>query len=101
MLIGNILGRHSIYNSLAVQRNVVGPRVRQARRQATPPVSQMDLVARLQLQGLKIDQSAVSKIEQGRRPVLDLEVVALGKALKVSAAWLLGEADTPTPPPTK
>ena len=84
-----------------MQRNVVGPRVRQARRLSTPHVSQVDLTARLQLQGLKIDQSAVSKIEQGHRPVLDLEVIALAKALKVSAAWLLGEADSPTEPPTK
>ena len=84
-----------------MQRNVVGLRVRQARRKATPRVSQVDLAARLQLQGLKIDQSGVSKIEQGRRPVLDIEVVALAKVLKVSAAWLLGEVDTPTKPPTK
>ena len=79
-----------------MQRNVVGPRVRQARRQATPRVSQVDLAARLQVLGLRIDQSAVSKIEQGRRPVLDIEVVALAKALKVSAAWLLGKGNTPT-----
>jgi transcriptional regulator with XRE-family HTH domain len=81
---------------LAVKRNVVGPRVRQARKLARPPVSQVDLAARLQLLGLRIDQSAISKMEQGRRPVLDTEVVALAKALKVSAAWLLGEADTIT-----
>ena len=81
---------------LTVQRNVVGPRVRQARNLTTPPVSQVDLAARLQLMGLKIDQSAVSKIEQGRRPVLDREVVALAEVLKVSALWLLGEVDTPT-----
>jgi transcriptional regulator with XRE-family HTH domain len=86
---------------LAVQRNVVGRRVRQARKLATPRVSQMDLAARLQLMGLKIDQPAVSKIEQGRRPVLDLEVVALAKALKVSASWLLAEADTPVEPSTR
>lgn len=86
---------------LAVQRNVVGSRVRQARKIATPRVSQVDLAARLQLMGLKIDQSAVSKIEQGRRPVLDLEVVALAKALKVSASWLLGEADTTVELPTR
>lgn len=84
-----------------MQRNVVGPRVRQARKLATPRVSQVDLAARLQLLGLKIDQSGVSKIEQGRRPVLDIEVIALAKVLKVSAAWLLGEVDTPTKPPTK
>ena len=86
---------------LAVQRNVVGLRIRQARKIATPRVSQVDLVARLQVLGLKIDQSAVSKIEQGRRPVLDFEVVALAKALRVSASWLLGEANTPTEPPAK
>ena len=86
---------------LTVQRNVVGPRVRQARKLTTPPVSQVELAARLQLMGLKIDQSAVSKIEQGRRPVLDLEVVALAKAFKVPASWLLGEADTPVELPTR
>lgn len=81
---------------IAVQRNVVGPRVCQARRLATPPVSQVDLAARLQVLGLKINQSAVSKIEQGQRPVLDIEVVALAKALRVSAAWLLEEANEPS-----
>jgi len=62
---------------------------------AKPPITQMDLVARLQVAGLKIDQSAVSKIEKGIRPVLDVEIVALAKALGVSTAWLLGESDTP------
>lgn len=84
-----------------MQRNVVGLRVRQARRLATPRVSQVDLAARLQVLGLRIDQSAVSKIEQGRRSVLDIEVVALAKALKVSAAWLLEEANKPAEPPTR
>ena len=80
---------------------MVGVRVRQARQLAAPRVSQVDLAARLQLMGLKIDQSAVSKIEQGHRPVLDLEVVALAKALKVSASWLLGEVDSPKEPPAR
>lgn len=84
-----------------MQRNVVGSRVRQARGQATPRVSQVDLAARLQVLGLRIDQSAVSKIEQGHRPVLDLEVVALAKALKVSASWLLGEVNAPERAPKK
>lgn len=86
---------------LAVQRNVVGSRVRQARRLATPRLSQVDLAARLQVLGLKIDQSAVSKIEQGRRPVLDVEIVALAKALTVSAGWLLGEVNSFTRQPGK
>ena len=75
------------------KRNVVGDRVRQARRAARPPVTQLDLVARLQLLGIQIDQSGLSKIESGRRPVMDFEVIALAKALKVSVAWLLKETN--------
>jgi len=41
---------------------------------------------------MKIDQSVVSKIENGQRPVMDVEVAALAKALKVSAGWLFDEA---------
>lgn len=70
-------------------RNIVGVRVRQARKSVKPSVTQSDLVARLQLLGLTIDQSGLSKIESGRRPVSDIEVVALAKALKVSVTWLL------------
>jgi transcriptional regulator with XRE-family HTH domain len=81
-----------------MQRNVIGSRVRQARRMSSPQVSQVDLVARLQVLGLKIEQSGLSKIENGHRPVLDTEVVALAQALGVSVAWLFGEADTPTKP---
>ena len=71
----------------------MGPNVLQARKSASPPITQTDLVARLQLLGMMIDQSALSKIENQQRPVTDTEVVALAKALKVSVAWLLGEAD--------
>lgn len=78
-------------------RNVVGTRVRQARKMAKPPITQLDLAARLELSGVRIDQSSLSKIEQGIRPVLDIEVLALAKALRVSSSWLLGENDAVTP----
>ena len=78
-----------------MQKNIVGKRVREARKQANPPITQKDLVARLQVLGLKVDQSTISKIEQGIRPVLDFELVALAKALKVSPAWLLEEGKHP------
>ena len=74
---------------LVEKKNLVGARVRQARKNAKPPITQTDLVARLQVLGMMIDQSGVSKIESGQRPVFDTEVVALAKALKVSVAWLL------------
>lgn len=63
-----------------------------------PPITQLELVARLQLAGLSIDQSGLSKLENGQRPVADIEVAALAKALRVSAAWLMGEAETSSPP---
>lgn len=75
------------------KRNVVGDRVRQARKAARPPITQMDLAARLQILGMQIDQSGLSKIEGGHRPVTDIEVVALAKALKASVAWLLKETE--------
>ena len=80
---------------LVGNRNIVGARVRQARKAARPPITQTDLVARLQLSGMAIDQSGLSKIENGQRPVSDVEVVALAKALKVSVAWLLETGDAP------
>jgi len=76
------------------RKNLVGARVRQARKAAKPPVTQLELVARLQVQGMKIDQSTVSKIENGQRPVLDVEVAALAKALKVSVEWLMADTDS-------
>ena len=74
-------------------RNIVGSRVSRARKAVKPLITQADLVARLQLLGIMIDQPTLSKIESERRPVTDIEVVALAKALKVSVAWLLGETD--------
>jgi len=77
-------------------RNIVGSRVRQARRAAKPRITQRDLMARLQVLGMVIDQSGLSKIENGQRPVSDIEVVALAKALKISVAWLLEGTSTPS-----
>ena len=74
-------------------KNIVGTRVQQARKNAEPPITQLDLEARLQVLGMKIDQSGLSKLESGKRPVSDTEVIALAKALKVSVEWLLGESN--------
>ena len=74
---------------LVEKRNIVGIRVRQARKAAKPPITQSDLIARLQLLDMNIDQSGLSKIENGQRPVSDMEVLAFARALKVSVSWLL------------
>jgi transcriptional regulator with XRE-family HTH domain len=48
-------------------------------------------VARLGLQGMKVDQSIISKIENGSRPVYDYELPKIAKALKVTVGWVLKE----------
>jgi transcriptional regulator with XRE-family HTH domain len=74
------------------KKNIVGTRIRKARLDAKPPITQSDLVARLQLEGLKdIDQPIVSRIEKGERLVTDYEIKAIAKALKVTVGWLLNE----------
>ena len=94
MLYRNIILEHIFYYFLVEKRNIVGTRVRQARKSARPPITQTDLVARLQLLDVSIDQSGLSKLENGQRPVSDIEVLALAKALKVPVAWLLNEETT-------
>lgn len=75
-----------------MKKNIIGARIREARKNAKPPLTQLDLVARLQLAGLKdIDQPIVSRIEKGERLVTDYEIKAIAKALKMSVGWLLNE----------
>jgi transcriptional regulator with XRE-family HTH domain len=74
--------------SLVIRRNIVGARVRKARKAAKPPVTQLELVARLQVLGIKMDQGRLSKIETGRRPVSDVEIAAIAGALKVPVSSL-------------
>lgn len=91
MLHENILLKNIHYYFDVESRNIVGLRVRQARKAAKPMIIQKELVARLQVLGIMMDQSGLSKIENGQRPVSDIEVVALAKALRVSLSFLLQE----------
>lgn len=73
------------------RRNVVGTRVRKARLGSKPPVTQEDLAGKVAARGIQLDRSAISRIESQDRYVMDYEVVAIAKALKVSVASLYGE----------
>lgn len=69
-------------------RNLVGARVTEARlRQG---LKQTELLARLQLHGIEISIPALSLLEGQKRPVSDIELVALSNVLNVSVDWLLG-----------
>ena len=70
-------------------KNIVGKRVQEARRKFKPPLSQVELAVRLELEGWKISRGTLSNIEAGIRKVTDFEVMALARTLKVSPEWLL------------
>jgi transcriptional regulator with XRE-family HTH domain len=73
-------------------KNIVGPRVRAARKRTRPRVSQNDLSGRLAAQKVQITQTSLSKLENQERYVMDYEVAAIAKALRVSISWLYGES---------
>ena len=75
----------------SAHRNIVGKRIREARLKSKRPISQDDLSGRLAAQGIFLDQTAISRIEKQARYLMDYEVAAIAKCLRVSVAWLYGE----------
>ena len=69
-------------------KNICGRRVKEARRALN--LSQEELAARLQVEGVNIERDSVSRIEIGTRFVADYELLILCKILNVTPAYLLG-----------
>lgn len=74
-----------------IYKNIVGKRIREARFKGKQPVSQDNLAGRLAARGIVLDQTAISRIEKQARYLMDYEVAAIAKCLKVPVAWLYGE----------
>ena len=70
------------------KKNICGNRVHEARRKQK--LTQSDLAAKLQINGIIIERDSISRIEIGTRFVTDYEIRELSKILKVSVHWLLG-----------
>lgn len=70
------------------KKNLSGDRIHQAR--TALRLSQSDLAARMQVQGVIIEREAISKIETGDRFVADYELMVFADILGVSLEWLLG-----------
>ena len=70
------------------KKNVCGERIHEARCKLR--LTQSDLAAQLQINGIIIERDSVSRIEIGTRFVADYELRELAKILKVSVNWLLG-----------
>lgn len=69
-------------------RNVIGTNVRRIRLSLSPKVSLEDVAGRLAARGVTLDRSAVGRIENNDRYVLDYEAVALADALGVELSDL-------------
>ena len=72
-----------------MSKNLIGERVREARYNAKHKITQANLITRLQLLDINLDSSAICRIETGKRPVTDKELVAIASVLNVSVNWLL------------
>lgn len=68
--------------------NISGIRIRELRIQRH--LSQSALAAKMQTQGVVVEQDVISRIEHGARLVTDYELLALVKIFEVSSDWLIG-----------
>ena len=73
------------------KNNIIAQRVRQAREEAG--LTQDQLVARLQVMDVNIEQQSLSKIERDLRIVRDYELLCLARALKKDPNWFLQDEE--------
>lgn len=73
------------------KKNVCGDRIREAR--VIKRMSQSDLAARMQIEGIVIERDSISRIEIGTRFVADYELMVFAKVLKVNVDWLLSQRE--------
>ena len=74
-------------------KNLIGARVENARR--NQGMKQKEHLAQLQVRGVDLNASGLSKLEGQIRYVTDTELLALSQILGVSVMWLLtGEERT-------
>jgi len=71
-------------------RNIVGARIEETRKKMG--MKQKDLLAQLQVKGLDMNASGLSKLEGQIRYVPDFELLAISEVLGVSVDYLLGKA---------
>lgn len=69
-------------------RNIVGAKIGQRRKELH--MKQKDLLTRLQVSGVDLNASGLSKLEGQYRLVTDIELKRIAQALDVSVNWLLG-----------
>lgn len=71
------------------KKNLCGDRIHEARLKER--LSQSDLAAKIQIEGVTLERDSISRIEIGTRFVTDYELKKFAKVLKVNVEWLLEE----------
>ena len=79
-----------IIGKVTNQCNICGQNVRKLRE--SKKMSQDQLAAKLQTEGLGVNQNSISRIETGKRIVADFELKALARVLGVDANELLADS---------
>lgn len=74
------------------KKNLCGNRIKEARR--TKKMSQSELAAKMQVEGIILERDSISRIEIGTRFVTDYELMIFAKILKVNVDWLLTQNET-------
>lgn len=69
-------------------RNICGKRIEAYRKKIG--MKQKDLLTQLQIRGIDLNASGLSKLEGQYRSVTDMELIVLAEILDVSVDWLLG-----------
>ena len=72
-------------------RNIGGAKIEQRRKAIG--MKQKDLLTQLQIKGIDLNASGLSKLEGQLRSVNDYELVAIAETLGVTINWLLGKED--------
>ncbi len=70
------------------ERNIVGAKIEARRKEIN--MKQKDLLTQLQIKGVDLNASGLSKMEGQLRYVTDFELKALSEVLGISVAELLG-----------
>ncbi|MBR4072185.1 MAG: helix-turn-helix transcriptional regulator [Clostridia bacterium] len=73
------------------QKNISGRRIREARQKSK--LSQAELAAKMQVNGIIIERDCISRMEKGTRFIPDYELLMYSKVLGVPVTWLLGIED--------
>lgn len=70
------------------KKNISGDRIREARLKKR--LTQADLAARIQTEGVIMERDSISRIENGTRFIPEYELPVFARTLGVSVLWLLG-----------